>query len=258
MDHLRWDLRQIFEMAVVEDYIAKNPATLIFTPPEAKRPANPVMTWEQVVLLLFFSPLGTRELVICRLATVEGMRLGEIFGLQWRHVKADHIEVAQRLYRGRINGPRNDPSKRTFALSYTTRALISKWESLSGHPGQEAWVFPSETLKTPLSKDNCWRRWIAPNLNGIGLGWLNFQVTRRTHSSLMGAMEVSPKIVADQLGHSVDVDLNVYTKTPLEVRQEAVEAFERKLEQEAAAKSSSSVMYWSTNGVRFIRTFPSY
>ena len=103
-------------------------------------------------------------------------------------------------------------------------------------------VFPSETLKTPLSKDNCWRRRIAPKLNSNGLAWANFQVMRRTHSSLMRQLKVHDKTVADQLGHSVDVDLNEYAQTPLDVRQEAVEAFERKLEQETVVESCSRVM----------------
>ena len=90
-------------------------------------------------------------------------------------------------------------------------------------------MFPSETLKTPMSKDNCWRRWIAPRLSAAGLGWVNFQVMRRTHASLMRELEVDPKIVADQLGHSVDVNLNVDCKTSLGLRKEAVESLESAL-----------------------------
>src|SRR5262245_37326814 len=32
VDHLRWDLRQIFEMAVAEGILKRNPAALLFTP----------------------------------------------------------------------------------------------------------------------------------------------------------------------------------------------------------------------------------
>jgi len=48
VDHLRWDLKQIFEMAVAEDLIGKNPARLLFTPSEAKRGERLVMTLEEV------------------------------------------------------------------------------------------------------------------------------------------------------------------------------------------------------------------
>src|SRR5437879_3788443 len=37
VDHLRWDLKQIFEIAVAEDYVRKKPAALLFTPNRVKR-----------------------------------------------------------------------------------------------------------------------------------------------------------------------------------------------------------------------------
>jgi len=63
----------------------------------------------------------------------------------------------------------------------------------------------------------------------VGLGWVNFQVMRRTHSSLMRELGVDPKVVADQLGHTLDVNLNVYTETDFGHLKEAVETFESAL-----------------------------
>jgi len=227
VDHLRWDLKQIFGMAVAEGYLQKNPAALLFTPNKTERPAQRVMTWRDVRLL--FSVLEARELAVCMLATVAGMRPGEIFGLKWHHVEADHIKIEQRLYRGQIDSPKTDQSKRSVALSQGLQTAITRWNAISGNPGPEEWVFPSETRRTPLAKDNCWRRWIAPRLKSISLEWVNFQVMRRTHASLMRELDIDPKTVADQLGHSVDVNLNVYTKTALGLRKEAVNTFESAL-----------------------------
>ena len=227
VNHLRWDLKQIFRMAVAEDYLRKNPAELLFTPRQAHRAIGRAMTWQDVRLL--FSVLEARELTVCMLATVAGMRPGEIFALKWKHIKTDDVEIEQRLYRGKIDSPKTNQSKRSVALSQGLQAEIAKWRLLSGDPGPEAWVFPSESLKTPLAKDNCWRRWISPRLKAVGLEWVNFQVMRRTHASLMRELKVDPKVVADQLGHSVDVNLNVYSKTALGLRKEAVDGFETAL-----------------------------
>jgi len=82
---------------------------------------------------------------------------------------------------------------------------------------------------TPLSKDNCWRRHIQPRLATVGLGWANFLVRRRTHSSIMKQLGVDPKLVADHLGHSLDVNQNVYTRVSVEQRKGAVEQFEAAL-----------------------------
>ncbi len=70
---------------------------------------------------------------------------------------------------------------------------------------------------------------MQPKLEKVGLEWANFQVMRRTHSSLMRELDVDPKVVADQLGHTLDVNLNVYTETALNIRKEAVETFESAL-----------------------------
>jgi len=69
-------------------------------------------------------------------------------------------------------------------------------------------------------------RHIRPALKTIGFEWVDFHVFRRTHASLMRELGVDPKVVADQQGHTLDVNLNVYTVTPLERRVEAVEQLE--------------------------------
>jgi integrase len=82
---------------------------------------------------------------------------------------------------------------------------------------------------TPLSKDNCWRRSMAPALSKVGLGWANFLVMRRTHATLMKVLKQDPKLVADQMGHSLDVSQNVYTQSPVESRLGMVNELERSL-----------------------------
>ena len=222
IDHLRWDLKQIFDMAVHEEYLSKNPAALLFTPQQVRPGLKAVMTWDEVKLL--FSALKSRELLICMLATTGGMRPGEIFGLKWKNVEPDSMNIEQRIYRGRMDSPKT--GKRIVALSEGLQATVAQWREQSGYPGPEEWVFPSENRKTPLAKDNCWHRFIKPKLKKVNLDWVNFQVMRRTHASLMRELDVDPKIVADQLGHSVDVNLNVYTKTAIGLRKKALDTME--------------------------------
>ena len=227
VDHLRWDLNQIFKLAVSEGHLQRNPAELLFTPREAHRPPKPRMSLEQVKLL--FSILGLRERLIATLAIIGGLRPGEIFALQWKHVQDHHINIQQRIYRGEVDTPKTRHSVRKAAVPEGLQSEITMWRSISISTEPDAWVFPSETLNTPVSKDNCWRRHIQPKLEKVGLEWANFQVMRRTHSSLMRELGVDPKVVADQLGHTLDVNLNVYTETNLRLRKEAVETLESAL-----------------------------
>ena len=101
--------------------------------------------------------------------------------------------------------------------------------------GPDGWLFISQNLKTPISRDNILTRHLHPKLDTVGLGWVNFLVLRKTHSTLMRQVEVDPKIVADQQGHNVDVNLNVYSTTSLEQKKKAVDRLDAAL---AAAKQS--------------------
>jgi integrase len=224
IDRFRWDLKQIFDMAVHEEYLRRNPAALLFTPKQVGTSPKAVMIWDDVKLL--FSTLESRELLVCMLATTAGMRPGEIFGLKWKDIEADSIYIAQRVYRGKIDSPKT--GRRIVALSKRLQETVAQGREQSGYPGleEQEWVFPSEGQKTPLAKDNCWHRLIKPKLKKVNLAWVNFQVMRRTHASLMRELDVDPKLVADQLGHSVDVNLNVYTKTSLNLRKQALNALE--------------------------------
>lgn len=222
--HLRWDLRQIFRMAVCEGYLDRNPAELLFIPREAKRPVHTAMTREEVQRC--FLALELRERLVVKFAILAGLRPGEIFALKWEHLKETHAEIRQRVYRGEIDTPKSANSIRKAALSRGLLAEVQSWRELSLDTSPDAWVFPSETGKTPIIRDNLWRRWIGPRLEAIGLGWVDFHVMRRTHSTLMNEIHDDPKLVADQLGHTVDVNQNVYTRASVERRKLAVDALE--------------------------------
>lgn len=79
---------------------------------------------------------------------------------------------------------------------------------------------------TPLAKEDVRRRSIGPKLKKAGLGSVDFQVMRRTHSTLMGEVGVDGKLVADQCGHPLDVSQNVYRQSSVESRLPAVNQLE--------------------------------
>jgi integrase len=226
VDHLRWDMNAIFGMAVAEGKIERNPALLLFTPKEAARPERRAMTIKEVQIC--FSVLGQRERLIAQLAILAGMRPGEIFALTWGRINATYVDIRQRVYRGLVDTPKTNQSFRKAALPDGVGADLEFWRGLSVDTRDGAWVFPSERM-TPLSRDNCWRRSMSPALSKVGLGWANFLVMRRTHATLMKALKQDPKLVADQMGHSLDVSQNVYTQSPVESRLGMVNELEKSL-----------------------------
>ena len=71
---------------------------------------------------------------------------------------------------------------------------------------------------------------MQPTLKKVGLEWATFQVMRRTNATLMKALGADGKLVADLLGHTLDVDQNVYTQSPVESRLAAVNQLEKSLQ----------------------------
>lgn len=222
VDHLRWDMKQIFDMALAEGHIQRNPAFLIWTPRESRKPVRNVMTMEDVQTC--FRVLAPRERLIVKLAILAGMRPGEIFALTWGQMGATFADIRQRVYRGIIDTPKTDQSFRKAALSEGLIRDVEEWRASAVSTEADAWVFPSERM-TPLVRENVWRRHMDPKLRKVGLAWANFQVMRRTHSTLMNALGVDGKLVADQLGHTLDVNQNVYTQSAVATRQIAVNQF---------------------------------
>jgi integrase len=228
IDHLRWDVKQILDLAVAEKVIQTNPVyvqpgtMLLFVPRDCAKPKRPVMTIDQVKLTIDVLPL--RERLIFKLGVLAGMRCSEIFGLRRGRVHDDHVEVLERVSRRDIDTPKTEKSVRKVALSTEVQRDMKAWLDLvPGGPND--WLFPSENIKMPMGADNTMARYIKPLLRAenVNLGWVDYRVMRRTHSSLMNDKGIDPKLVADQQGHTVDVNQNLYTQTSLERRKEAAE-----------------------------------
>jgi len=66
-----------------------------------------------------------------------------------------------------------------------------------------------------------------PKLKLLGLAWANFQVMRRTHSSLLKELDLDPQVRAEQMRHTIDVNESVYAITSLSRRRDAVNTLEK-------------------------------
>jgi integrase len=138
----------------------------------------------------------------------------------------------------RPKGRKGKNTSRTVALAPGTIADLNLWKTFLGDPSPGAYLFVSETGTTPLRPNNHWKRDIRPRLGQFGLGWVNFQVLRRTNasadpgfgaagvSSLSRKAKVDDKVSADQRGHGLGVSLGVYAISDLDQKIEAVTKLE--------------------------------
>jgi integrase len=162
------------------------------------------MSVEQVKTVL--AAVELRERVLLHMAIFSGFHPGEMLGLQRRHVAAEAsaVRVEQRVYRGILDDPKTDPSRREVAIPPKTAELLREWMESAVSPEPEAYVFAGETGK-PVWRDTLLYDHIRPKLKPLGLEWVDFQVMRATHASIGHRLKLDPKATADQRGHGVGV-----------------------------------------------------
>jgi integrase len=225
--HLRWHLNAIFKMAQSDGIVSHNPAGALYIPECKRSPTKRVMSPHQVRTAL--GVLDLRPRVIFRLAIFSGLRPGEIFAIRLGKIGDTSITIDQRVYEGKLDSPKGRKGKdttRIVGLTPTTASEIELWRSFLQNREGDAYLFPSETLVTPLRPNNLWKREIQPRLEVVGLGWVNFQVLRRTNASLSRKANVDDKVSADQRGHGLGVSMSVYAISDLEQKVEAVTKLE--------------------------------
>jgi integrase len=140
--HIRWQLVAIFKMAMGDGIITINPTDGLVTPnckPAGEKQTISVENMRRAQLVL-----DIRERLIFRLAVCEGMRPGEVVGLQIRDFHDGMIHVERRVYRGKVDVPKSRRSRRPIPPTETTRALLSQWLDLLPDRSSGAWLFPSE------------------------------------------------------------------------------------------------------------------
>lgn len=144
-----------------------------------------------------------------------GLRPGELRGLTWDRVTKDGLRVDRQLVPKSgavpVFGPPKTPSSvRTVPLAPSTRKLLEQLRKDRGE-GPEGLVFfrPPSSALTRTSLQYAWEVASA----GLGLpdrsGW---HMLRHHHASLLIGAGLSPRAVADRLGHKdVAETLNTYS-----------------------------------------------
>lgn len=239
--HLRWHLNAIYKMAQSDGIVNFNPAAALYIPECNRSPTKLVMSPEEVRTAL--GVLDLRPRLIFRLAVFSGLRPGEIFAIRLGKVGPNSVTIDQRIYEGQLDYPKGRKGKNTariVGLSPATISEIELWKRFLQNTTDDNYLFPSETGTTPLRPNNLWKREFLPRLDAVGLGWVNYQILRRTNASLSRKANVDDKVSADQRGHGLGVSLGVYAISDLHQKIEAV----TKLEAEVTGSKSLHPLLW--------------
>jgi len=233
--HLRWDLRQIFRMAVNDGLLQRSPAELLHAPARQPRPKRVLSIAELSTIL---AVLPVRDELIIRLAGISGLRPGEILALRWSDLHEDGLHITRAIYRGTISTPKTHQSIRTAAISKSIRDGFKAWRKLATSTEPGDWIFPNEHGNKPLSHGNYWRRHIEPVLKKLTITDVTFQALRRTAVTLLNANGADPSVIATQMGHTLDVSTNVYNRVGIQRQADAITLLDRALQSSPAQSVS--------------------
>ena len=219
LGHLNGYLKGICEMAVAEGYLDHNPSEGL-KPPKPQRPPRRKETVSLVEYAAWQAELGERERLAADLVMFGGLRESEAYGLWCGDLTEDDgIRIERSWFRGRYEDPKTAKSRRTVYPPLEIMERLRGW--ISGLPanGPQDPVFPSQTLVTPLWPGNVLRNYVRPKVKRLGLGWITFQILRRSRATLHRARKSDPKAVSDQQGHGIRTHIDHYVQTGPEQRR---------------------------------------
>jgi len=189
---------------------------------------------EQVAMLLEAAK-GDRLEALYVLAVASGMRIGELFALQWEDV--DFANGAVTVRRGQsetagiltLTTPKTAKSRRRIELPDTAMRAMEEHRKLamaSGEIGADR-VFVN-TIGTALRRTNFHYNDFRPLLDKAELPRIRFHDLRHTHASLLLQAGVHPKVVSERLGHAnIGITLNVYSHLLPGMQREAASKLDR-------------------------------
>jgi integrase len=205
--------------------------------PDVPKRRNRAWTAEQ--LQRFLAHVDDDRLgALWRLMVVTGMRRGEVLGLRWADVDLERRTITVTNQRaiagGRVveGAPKTDAGARTTSLDAATVASLRAWkrdqnaERLLMGAG---WA-PGDYVFTHATGEPLWPQTVTAQFKrhaeALGLPTIGVHGLRHSAATWMLAKGISPKVVAQRLGHShVSTTLQIYSHVLPAHDQEAADSF---------------------------------
>ncbi|MGG1661748.1 tyrosine-type recombinase/integrase [Brevibacillus sp. NRS-1366] len=235
-------LKNIFNRAVEWKVIKSNPVASVQKPKVVYKENLPYDESEVQTLLVALQRELFHWRMMITLALTTGLRLGELLGLEWKHVDLNNgvIEVLQSVAsstRGDIvlKEPKTKNSKRKVSLPASVLTELQRYslhcrkERLkigdAWQGGEHSFVF-SQANGTPFYPRSPYH-WFRKFTKKHGLRHIRFHDLRHTSATLLISQGVHAKIISERLGHAtISTTMNIYGHALRSADQAAADTFE--------------------------------
>jgi integrase len=209
-------LQGILTKGVRWEYLAANPAVAVAQPSGARqsqvRPFTPEEIEAARLRLLATDRVG--DAVLAELLGYGGLRPEEPLGLAWEGVRTNTLLLERRNIDGElVPGLKGGHGFRTVELLPELRADLLSWRMRCGNPAGDVLILPRFDGEPWRWHD--WKNWTRrlwrDTLKEAQVAHRRPYDLRHSRASLLIHEGRSPAEVADQMGHSVDMTVRIYT-----------------------------------------------
>jgi len=236
IDKIRDVLSAVLRTAVEYGRLLTNPAEKVRLKRRKPSGPKPFLRIEQFYKLLDMirEPYATMVYV----AVFTALRVSELAGLRWRNIHAHSITIDERYSRGDWDQPKSDASRATIPVD---RHVIERIEHLKSieivvragralrrykavkNAAPDDLVFQSVAKGAPMRDNIILTRHIKPAGRNLGIGWVNWQVLRRSCATWLQQAGVDVKDAQGLLRHSrASTTQDVYQQLVPESQKRAV------------------------------------
>jgi len=219
--HVHRLLSQAFKHAVRWRVLPTNPCNDV-SPPRVERREPRVWNTQTMAAALDLAH-GWQCHVPILLASLCGMRLGEIAALRWRHVDLDRgliaiVEAAEQTTTGvRIKPPKSGKG-RSVTLPALAVTELRAWRARQAEAFLRLGIRPNDDTRVvtrgdglPVQPNSIYHSWVR-FLADTGLPRIRFHDLRHSHATALLSSGVHPKVASERLGHArVGITLDVYS-----------------------------------------------
>jgi integrase len=180
-------LSVLFQHAMRYEWATSNPIRLVR---QSAVPQQEEIVLAPVEVAALLGELRDPFRALILLASVTGLRRGELFGLKWEDVDSDEEEI--RVVRSLVDQVEGPPktlaSRRPIPMSSELASALENWRKQTSYAVSQDWVFasPQALGKKPYWPDAVLKRHILPAAEMAGItkriGWHSF---RRTLATLL-------------------------------------------------------------------------
>jgi integrase len=191
-------------------------------PPRSVRYEAPHFTVEQLQKILAIAEEPWRTLYC--ILTMDGLRAGEVLGLQWGDIDFDRqlLCVRRSAWYGRIQTAKSQASETVLPIPGALVAILKEYRA-QWKPNPQGFLFVTRNGRPPSSNKVVeYHLWTI--LDALGIPRCGLHAFRHSHTALLLDSGATPKVVQRQLRHAdARTTLEIYGHVVGDAQREAVE-----------------------------------